>query len=147
MTKIFVGYDNREDMAYRVCHSSILKNSPHLKSSDIIPLKHQSLRDDKKFWRTWRIDEDGRTKIKCGGCADAEKCVCVECLETEAKHHICVEENDYYCDECVEDEKVKIYECCECGFTYNINNKEMFIIEEENDENDEIVVCEGCINK
>tara|TARA_R110000850_G_scaffold238587_1_gene363207 strand:+ start:121 stop:867 length:747 start_codon:yes stop_codon:yes gene_type:complete len=60
MTKIFVGYDNREDMAYRVCHSSILKNSPHLKSSDIIPLKHQSLRDDKKFWRTWRIDEDGQ---------------------------------------------------------------------------------------
>ena len=59
MTKIFIGYDNREDVAYRVCHASILRNSPGLREDDIIPLRHQELRDAKKFWRTWRVDENG----------------------------------------------------------------------------------------
>lgn len=59
MTKIFVGHDNREDVVYRVCHASILRNSPGLSEKDIIPLRHQELRDAKKFWRTWRVDEKG----------------------------------------------------------------------------------------
>lgn len=39
--RVFVGYDSKEDIAYRVCRYSILKHSPH---SVIIPIVQDELR-------------------------------------------------------------------------------------------------------
>jgi len=59
-TTIYVGYDNREDIAYQVCRSSLLSYSTSLRSEDIVPLKHQDLRTRKIFWREWRVDHSGQ---------------------------------------------------------------------------------------
>lgn len=42
MNKIFIGWDSREDIAFQVCESSILKRS---NNADIIPLRQQDLRE------------------------------------------------------------------------------------------------------
>lgn len=39
--KVFVGYDTKQDIVYRVCRSSILKNI----DAEVIPLKQQDLRE------------------------------------------------------------------------------------------------------
>lgn len=46
--KIYVGYDSREDVAYRVCkHSIESKNS----NTDIIPIQQSDMRDKGLYWR------------------------------------------------------------------------------------------------
>mgnify|MGYP003625399327 FL=1 len=57
---IFIGYDTREDVAYKVCRSTLLRKSPSLKPENVRPLKHQELRDSKLFYRGWRIDSLGQ---------------------------------------------------------------------------------------
>ncbi len=39
--KVFVGYDSREDIAYRVCEYSIKKHCPN---ADVVPLVQEDLR-------------------------------------------------------------------------------------------------------
>jgi hypothetical protein len=58
--KIYIGYDNREDVAYQVCRSSLLSSSGTLLEDDIVPVKHQTLRNEVLFNRAWRIDEKGQ---------------------------------------------------------------------------------------
>jgi lipopolysaccharide biosynthesis glycosyltransferase len=45
---VFVGYDAREDIAYRVCDYSIRKHTPDV---EVIPLKQQELRLSGHYWR------------------------------------------------------------------------------------------------
>lgn len=47
--KMFVGYDQREDIAYEVCRHSILKRSSI--PVEIIPLKQSDLRKEGLYWR------------------------------------------------------------------------------------------------
>jgi len=58
--KIYIGHDNREDIAYEVCRSSLLTSSSILLEEDIAPVKHQTLRNEGLFNRAWRIDEKGQ---------------------------------------------------------------------------------------
>lgn len=53
--KVFVGYDGREDEAYRVCKHSIEKYG-----HTVIPMKHKQLRDIGLFDRPWRTGETGQ---------------------------------------------------------------------------------------
>jgi hypothetical protein len=46
--KVFVGYDSREDIAYKVCEYSIYKHSP---GAEVIPLKQADLRRDGLYGR------------------------------------------------------------------------------------------------
>ena len=46
--KVFVGYDSREDIAYRVCEHSIKKHCPE---ADVIPLVQEDLRKINLYWR------------------------------------------------------------------------------------------------
>jgi hypothetical protein len=41
MFPVYIGYDAREDIAYKVCEYSIYKNSP---SAEVKPLKQSQLR-------------------------------------------------------------------------------------------------------
>ena len=41
MSKVFVGYDTREDIAYQVCEHSIKRRDP---SAEVIPLKQNDMR-------------------------------------------------------------------------------------------------------
>lgn len=52
--KVFIGWDSREDIAYKVAKYSIQKNTRSL--VDIHPLKHKKLRKDGVFHRPWGID-------------------------------------------------------------------------------------------
>ena len=47
--KIFVGWDSREDIAFRTCKQSIIDNASV--DVDIIPLKQKKLRDQGVYWR------------------------------------------------------------------------------------------------
>ncbi|KAF8401224.1 hypothetical protein HHK36_012153 [Tetracentron sinense] len=47
--KIFVGYDPREDLAFEVCRSSILKRSSI--PVEVIPIKQSDLRSNGIYWR------------------------------------------------------------------------------------------------
>ena len=47
--KIFVGWDSREDIAFRTCKQSIIDNTNV--DVDIIPLKQKKLRDQGVYWR------------------------------------------------------------------------------------------------
>jgi hypothetical protein len=58
MLNVFVGYDDREDEAYRVCHFSIANRTPETVA--IRPLKHRPLRQLGLFTRPWRITESGQ---------------------------------------------------------------------------------------
>ena len=51
MSKIFVGYDTREDIAYQVCEYQIKKLSPKF---EVFPLVLKDLREQGLYWR----DED-----------------------------------------------------------------------------------------
>jgi lipopolysaccharide biosynthesis glycosyltransferase len=46
--KVFVGYDQREDIAYQVCRNSILTHQPQ---ADVVPLVQQDLRNIGLYWR------------------------------------------------------------------------------------------------
>jgi lipopolysaccharide biosynthesis glycosyltransferase len=47
--KIFIGYDQREELSYKVCEYSLKKNSTT--SLEIIPLKQNDLRIQNLYWR------------------------------------------------------------------------------------------------
>ncbi len=46
--KVFVGYDAREDIAYKVCEYSIKKHQP---TAEVIPLVQDDLRALGLYWR------------------------------------------------------------------------------------------------
>lgn len=55
---VYVGYDSREQAAYDVCEFTLKQqNSSNI---SIQKLDHRELRQRNKFWRKWRIDEDGQ---------------------------------------------------------------------------------------
>lgn len=56
--RIYVGYDDREDLAYRVCVHSLLRHARD--PVTITPLKHKELRDRGLFTRPWRVTETGQ---------------------------------------------------------------------------------------
>lgn len=58
MMPVYIGYDEREDLAYRVCRNSILAHTP----GDVVvsPLRHRELRKRQLFWREWRVDADAQ---------------------------------------------------------------------------------------
>ena len=56
--KIYIGYDDREQVAYDVCKASILKRSSI--PVDVIPLMHKPLRNSGLFKRPWKIDALGQ---------------------------------------------------------------------------------------
>jgi lipopolysaccharide biosynthesis glycosyltransferase len=47
--RVFIGYDSREDIAFRVCESSIRKHSKI--PIDVWPIKQQEMRMQKLYWR------------------------------------------------------------------------------------------------
>lgn len=54
MIHAFIGYDDREDEAYRVCRFSLVR-----RASDAVcvhPLKHKMLRQLGLFWRPWNVE-------------------------------------------------------------------------------------------
>jgi len=46
---VYVGYDSREEIAYKVCEYSILKHTP---GAEVKPLKQQLLRSEDLYWRS-----------------------------------------------------------------------------------------------
>ena len=46
--KVFVGYDDREDIAYKVCEYSIKRKN---KKTEVIALKQEELKEAKLYWR------------------------------------------------------------------------------------------------
>jgi lipopolysaccharide biosynthesis glycosyltransferase len=46
--KVFVGYDDREDIAYKVCEYSIKRKN---KKTQVLPLKQEELKEAKLYWR------------------------------------------------------------------------------------------------
>ena len=57
---VYVGYDAREHDAYEVCRYTLEKFNNYDFSVNVIPLKHQELRDFGLFYRRWVIDEQGQ---------------------------------------------------------------------------------------
>lgn len=55
---IYIGYEPREDHAYRVCRHSLLKRASF--PYPVFRLDSRNLRKDGMFWRTWRTDEAGQ---------------------------------------------------------------------------------------
>lgn len=55
---IFIGYDDREDAAYRTCVASLERHSS--KALRIEPLKHKHLREIGLFSREWLLDAKGQ---------------------------------------------------------------------------------------
>jgi lipopolysaccharide biosynthesis glycosyltransferase len=56
--KVYIGYDPRDDDAYKVAVQSILENTSA--KVDIIPLKDWELRKKGVYWRPYRVDEKGQ---------------------------------------------------------------------------------------
>ena len=54
----FIGWDEREGDAYRVCEHSLVRHA----TCDIAvhPIKHREMRRLGLFWREWRMDGDGQ---------------------------------------------------------------------------------------
>jgi hypothetical protein len=63
--RIYIGYDDREQVAYDVCKASILRRASI--PVEVIPLKHQELRRKGLFSRTWRIDTGGQYYCEVDG--------------------------------------------------------------------------------
>lgn len=59
MQKIFVGYESREHIPYKVLEHSIKTRAS--RPTMVYPLKHRMLRKRGLFTRTWRTDENGQT--------------------------------------------------------------------------------------
>lgn len=55
-THVFVGYDPREDVAYRVCRHSLERRS----KVRVVPLMERALRARGLFTREWRVDAEGQ---------------------------------------------------------------------------------------
>ena len=55
---VFVGYDSREHIAFKVCEHSLVRRSS--RPVRVFPLKHKDLRAAQYFNRPWRIDENGQ---------------------------------------------------------------------------------------
>lgn len=58
MVKVFVGWDQRDALAYRVCEASILEHATI--PVEIIPLKDWELRKKGVYWRPYHVDERGQ---------------------------------------------------------------------------------------
>jgi hypothetical protein len=58
MVKIFVGWDQRDALAYRVCEASILEHASI--PVEVIPLKDWELRQRGCYWRSYRVDDKGQ---------------------------------------------------------------------------------------
>lgn len=58
MPRVYVGWDQRDITAYRVCEESLQDNSTV--PLDIRPLKEWELRQSGVFWRAYRVDEKGQ---------------------------------------------------------------------------------------
>lgn len=56
--KVFVGWDQRDALAYRVCEKSILDHASI--PVEIIPLKDWELRHRGCYWRPYNVDERGQ---------------------------------------------------------------------------------------
>lgn len=56
--KVYIGYDDREQVAYDVCKASILRRASI--PVDIIPLNHRELRNKGLFTRPWKIEAGGQ---------------------------------------------------------------------------------------
>jgi len=52
--KVYVGWDTREDVAYKVLRHSIMRKTKS--AVDVIPLKHKELRQQGLFFRPWLTD-------------------------------------------------------------------------------------------
>lgn len=52
---IFIGYEERQDLAAQVCKYSIERLYP---TADVFLLDHKTLRKEKLFWRKWLIDSE-----------------------------------------------------------------------------------------
>lgn len=52
---VYVGYDEREHEAYRVCRDSLLSDKV-----DVVPLNHRDLRRANLFSRRWLVDSQGQ---------------------------------------------------------------------------------------
>jgi len=60
---VFIGYDEREDIAYEICKYSILSNlSPNSPKVQVHKLDHRTLRSMGLFTREWTILSDGSYK-------------------------------------------------------------------------------------
>ena len=55
---VFIGYDSREDIAYRVCENSLARHSS--RPLTIIDLNVSHLRNSGHFTREWREDKEGQ---------------------------------------------------------------------------------------
>lgn len=56
--KIYIGWDQRDALAYRVCEESIISHASI--PVDIIPLKDWELRQKGLYWRPYHVDERGQ---------------------------------------------------------------------------------------
>ena len=56
--KVYIGYDDREQVAYDVCRHSILKRASI--PVQIVPLMHRALRNSGLFRRPWKIEATGQ---------------------------------------------------------------------------------------
>lgn len=59
---VFIGFDERQELAYEVCRRSILQASPANSKVRIFPLKHRQLRQIHLFNRVWTVGCDGITR-------------------------------------------------------------------------------------
>jgi len=56
--KVFIGWDSREDIAYQVARSSILRHNPNV---EVIPIKQYEMREKNLYWR--EEDKKGSTEF------------------------------------------------------------------------------------
>lgn len=59
--KVFIGVDDREEIAFRVCKFSIERRASE--PVDVIPLRLQNLRHQGYYWRTWHVDGDSGVRV------------------------------------------------------------------------------------
>lgn len=58
MLKVFIGWDQRDALAYEVCKHTLEKNATC--PVEVIPLKEWELRQKGAYWRAYRVDERGQ---------------------------------------------------------------------------------------
>jgi hypothetical protein len=58
MVDVYIGWDQRDALAYRVCEASILEHASV--PVNIIPLKDWELRGKGCYWRAYHVDEKGQ---------------------------------------------------------------------------------------
>lgn len=60
---VYIGYDDREAVAYHVLRHSIIRHAGNVKDLTIVPLKHRLLRKQGLFKRGWITDGDTGNRI------------------------------------------------------------------------------------